>query len=446
MATRAWNYVVTAHKPTVVAPGCVGCFTAPDHLNPRRLLMLDVPAYGRIAAIYLFHPCDEAQDSLFICMERYRYCVLHWDGRKSASYKDNQYIICRSEGDAYNYIGRHTDKGQIGANDAHCRLIGLHIYDGMFKASYLYELFFVEFAMRLLQVIPFGSKGHLDYPFDIRTTMVQDMLRHMKLHCRMMDLFKSIIESVGQVDADGSRYLFGNNSGGLHLLVVTHEQGSAYKDGSIRTVRNGVEISEQVTAKYFSLVSSSSKELLAQWVAPEGFSVNVASANASQRYAPHVTLLPKNNWFIEIMEAAPFSSAYVLPEETELTKQEESLIKEVARDYNTTWMTAVEMLDNDVYIGADNCYNLFTMLKPNDADKALTGGFLVIGQYHLGDYVHRCGPGLLDGDLIESFLGLEPSKMEEVAMMMWLDTDGPSKDSVKAPRKLHYHDHRIEGS
>ncbi|KAF0916346.1 hypothetical protein E2562_005945 [Oryza meyeriana var. granulata] len=78
---RSWNYVVTAHKPTVFTHSCVGNFTAPDHLN----------------------------------------------------------LIVSSEGDTSGHIGRPTDKGQV--------------------------------------------------------------------------------------DLDGSRYLFGDNTGGLHLVVVTHEQG-----------------------------------------------------------------------------------------------------------------------------------------------------------------------------------------------------------------------------
>uniref|UniRef100_A0A0E0FNN9 RSE1/DDB1/CPSF1 C-terminal domain-containing protein n=1 Tax=Oryza nivara TaxID=4536 RepID=A0A0E0FNN9_ORYNI len=62
---------------------------------------------------------------------------------------------------------------------------------------------------------------------------------------------------------------------------------------------------------------------------------------------------------------------------------------ELNRDYNITWMTAVEMLDDYVYIGADNCYNLFTELKRR------VGRLLVIGQYHLGDQVNRFHQGPL---------------------------------------------------
>ncbi|KAL5221717.1 hypothetical protein ABZP36_026430 [Zizania latifolia] len=159
---RSWNYVVTAHKPTVVTHSCVGNFTAPDQLNlivakctrlEIYLLthqglqpMFDVPVYGRIATVELFRPPNEAQDFLFIGTERYRYCVLHWDGRNSD-------LLTRSEGDASNRFGYPTDKGQIGVIDPDCQLVGLHIYDGVFKASYLCTLFLVEFAMLLLEAM-----------------------------------------------------------------------------------------------------------------------------------------------------------------------------------------------------------------------------------------------------------------------------------------------------
>lgn len=39
---------------------------------------------------------------------------------------------------------------------------------------------------------------------------------------------------------------------------------------------------------------------------------------------------------------------------------EEMTIEEIARDYNPNWMTAVEVLDDDIFIGAENSFNLFT--------------------------------------------------------------------------------------
>lgn len=448
--------------------------------------MLDVPIYGRIATLELFRPHGEQQDFLFIATERYKFCVLQWDGEASE-------LITRAMGDVSDRIGRPTDNGQIGIIDPDCRLIGLHLYDGLFK------------------VIPFDNKGQLKEAFNIRLEELQVLdikflygcpkptivvlyqdnkdARHVKtyevalkdkdfiegpwsqnnldngagllipvpmplggviiigeetiVYCsasafKAIPIKPSITRAYGRVDADGSRYLLSDNTGLLHLLVITHEKervtglkiehlgetsvastisyldnavvyvgssygdsqliklnmqpdangsyvevleryvnlgpivdfcvvdlerqgqgqvvtcSGAYKDGSLRVVRNGIGINEQasvelqgikglwslrsstddphdtflvvsfisetrvlamnmedeleeteiegfyaqaqtlfcqnaindqlvqVTASSVRLVSSTSRELLDQWTAPADFSVNVATANASQ--------------------------------------------------------------------------------------------------------------------------------------------------------------------
>ncbi|XP_074558641.1 DNA damage-binding protein 1a [Curcuma longa] len=497
-----WNYVVTAHKPTSVTHSCVGNFTSPQELNliiakctriEIHLLtahglqpMLDVPIYGRIATLELFRPHGEPQDFLFISTERYKFCVLQWDAETSE-------LITRAMGDVSDRIGRPTDNGQIGLIDPDCRLIGLHLYDGLFK------------------VIPFDNKGQLKEAFNIRLEELQVLdikflygcsrptivvlyqdnkdARHVKtyevvlkdkdfvegpwsqnnldngagllipvpmplggviiigeetiVYCngtifKAIPIRPSITRAYGRVDADGSRYLLGDNAGLLHLLVITHERervnglkiehlgettvastisyldnavvyvgssygdsqliklnlqpdakgsyvevlesyvnlgpivdfcvvdlerqgqgqvvtcSGAYKDGSLRIVRNGIGINEQasvelqgikglwslrssindphdsllvvsfisetrvlamnmddeleeseiegfcaeaqtlfcqnaihdqlvqVTANVVRLVSSITRQLLHEWNAPSGYSVNVATANASQ--------------------------------------------------------------------------------------------------------------------------------------------------------------------
>jgi hypothetical protein len=63
---------------------------------------------------------------------------------------------------------------------------------------------------------------------------------------------------------------------------------------------------------------------------------------------------------------------------------EEGAIEERARDYNANWMTAVEILDDDTYLGAENSFNLFTVRKNNDAATDEERGRLeVVGEYHL---------------------------------------------------------------
>jgi DNA damage-binding protein 1 len=43
------------------------------------------------------------------------------------------------------------------------------------------------------------------------------------------------------------------------------------------------------------------------------------------------------------------------------------MLEERARDYSANWMTAVEFLDDDIYLGAESNFNIFTAKKNNDA-------------------------------------------------------------------------------
>ncbi|KAL6499676.1 DNA damage-binding protein 1a [Orobanche gracilis] len=283
-----WNYVVTAHKPTKVTHSCVGNFTGPEDLNlivakctrleihlfsPRGLLpMLDVPIYGRIATLQFFRPHGEAQGFLFVATERYKFCVLQWD-------PETRKLVTRDMRDVSVRIGRPTDNGQIGIIDPDCRLIGLHLYDGLF------------------QVIPFDNNGQLKEAFNIRFKELQVLdikflygcseptivvlykdnkdARHVKTYevalqgecfvegpwsqnnldngadllipvppplCGVLiigeeniayysaNAFKaipikpSVTKAYGRVDRDGSRYLLGDLTGLLSLLVITQEE------------------------------------------------------------------------------------------------------------------------------------------------------------------------------------------------------------------------------
>lgn len=39
------------------------------------------------------------------------------------------------------------------------------------------------------------------------------------------------------------------------------------------------------------------------------------------------------------------------------------MLQEIARDYHANWMTAVEMLNDDVYIGGEGDCNVFTLRR-----------------------------------------------------------------------------------
>lgn len=70
-------------------------------------------------------------------------------------------------------------------------------------------------------------------------------------------------------------------------------------------------------------------------------------------------------------------------------KTMEGSFEEMARDYNPNWMTSIEILDDDTFLGAENFMNLFVCQK----DSAATTDeerqqMQAVGQFHLGDMVN----------------------------------------------------------
>ncbi|XP_015786302.1 DNA damage-binding protein 1 [Tetranychus urticae] len=138
------NYVVTAHKSSTVSACCTGNFTSPTDLNlivakttrfeiylvtPEGLRPVkEVNVYGRITIMKLYRPKGEVQDRLFILTFRNHICILECvrDG-------DNFDIITKAHGDVADTVNRPSETGSIGIIDPECRLIGLRIYDGLFK-------------------------------------------------------------------------------------------------------------------------------------------------------------------------------------------------------------------------------------------------------------------------------------------------------------------------
>ncbi|PNT71609.1 hypothetical protein BRADI_2g32134v3, partial [Brachypodium distachyon] len=296
----AWNYVVTAHKPTAVSHSCVGNFTAPQHLNlivakcnrmeiylltPQGLqLMVDVPLYGTIATLELFRSRSETQDFLFICMERYRCIVLHWDGRNSE-------LITRSGGDVSDFIGCPTDNGQIGVIDPQNRLIGLSLYDGLFKCFYgcarptvvvlhqdnkdsrhvkTYEVAledkdFVEGSWSQSNL---DNSAHLLIPVPLGGVII--IGEHTIVYCsattfKALSIKQSIIRAVGRVDPDGSRYLYGDNTGALHLITSIASTIS-YLDSSLVYIGSRFGDSQLIKLNIQADASASFVEILEQFM------------------------------------------------------------------------------------------------------------------------------------------------------------------------------------
>ncbi|KAJ8941355.1 hypothetical protein NQ314_010418 [Rhamnusium bicolor] len=70
-------------------------------------------------------------------------------------------------------------------------------------------------------------------------------------------------------------------------------------------------------------------------------------------------------------------------------KTMEGSFEEIARDYNPNWMTAVEILDDDVFLGAENSFNMFVCQKDSAATTDEERSQMhEVGQFHIGDMIN----------------------------------------------------------
>ena len=85
-------------------------------------------------------------------------------------------------------------------------------------------------------------------------------------------------------------------------------------------------------------------------------------------------------------------------------------IVERARDHNANYMTAVAVLDDDVFLGAENSFNIFTVMKNAEAASDEDRNRLdVVGEFHLGEFVNRFRKGSLVMRLPDSELSNQPT-------------------------------------
>jgi CPSF A subunit region len=67
----------------------------------------------------------------------------------------------------------------------------------------------------------------------------------------------------------------------------------------------------------------------------------------------------------------------------------EGSFEEIARDYEPNWMTAIEILDDDNFLGAENGMNLFVGQKDSAATTDEERQQMPeVAQFHLGDMVN----------------------------------------------------------
>lgn len=142
----SYNYVVTAHKPTAVTNCITGHFTSENELNlliakNTRIEIFTVAAeglrpvkeiniYGRVAVMKFFRPEGEKKDFLFVLTERYHGCILYYNKIEGS---DSFEIVTKASGDLSDPVGRPPETGVIGIIDPSSKLIGLRLYEGVFK-------------------------------------------------------------------------------------------------------------------------------------------------------------------------------------------------------------------------------------------------------------------------------------------------------------------------
>lgn len=72
---------------------------------------------------------------------------------------------------------------------------------------------------------------------------------------------------------------------------------------------------------------------------------------------------------------------------------EEQKLKESYRDYASNWMTAVEAIDENLFIGSDNSFNLFALKKHVDEEEVHQ--LVEFAQFHNGELINRFRHGSL---------------------------------------------------
>uniref|UniRef100_A0A8C3K559 DNA damage-binding protein 1 n=1 Tax=Calidris pygmaea TaxID=425635 RepID=A0A8C3K559_9CHAR len=326
----SYNYVVTAQKPTAVN-GCVtGHFTSAEDLNlliakNTRLEIYVVTAeglrpvkevgmYGKTAVMELFRPKGESKDLLFILTAKYNACILEYKQNG-----DSIDIITRAHGNVQDRIGRPSETGIIGIIDPECRMIGLRLYDGLFKVIPLdrenKELKAFNIRLEELQVIdvkflygcqapticfvyqdPQGrhvktyevslrekefNKGPwkqenveaeasmviaVPEPFGGAIIIGQESITYHNgdkyLAIAPPIIKQSTIVCHNRVDPNGSRYLLGDMEGRLFMLLLEKEE---QMDGTVTLKDLRVELLGEVGLS-LSLVTSSPRGREAPWL------------------------------------------------------------------------------------------------------------------------------------------------------------------------------------
>lgn len=140
----AHNYIVTAQKPTAVTACVTGNFTSTSDLNlivakssrleiylvtPEGLRPIkEIGINGKIAVMKLFRPAEAQKDLIFILTHRYNAMIL-----ECAVQGDDIEIITKAHGNVADRVGKPAETGILAVIDPKARVIGMRLYEGLFK-------------------------------------------------------------------------------------------------------------------------------------------------------------------------------------------------------------------------------------------------------------------------------------------------------------------------
>lgn len=140
----AHNYIVTAQKPTAVTACVTGNATTSSDLNlivakssrleiylvtPEGLRPIkEIGINGKIAVMKLFRPAEAKKDLIFILTHRYNAMIL-----ECVVQGDDIEIVTKAHGNVADRVGKPAETGILAVIDPKARVIGMRLYEGLFK-------------------------------------------------------------------------------------------------------------------------------------------------------------------------------------------------------------------------------------------------------------------------------------------------------------------------
>ncbi|KAK1256749.1 DNA damage-binding protein 1a [Acorus gramineus] len=121
-------------------------------------------------------------------------------------------------------------------------------------------------------------------------------------------------------------------------------------------------------------------------------------------------------------------------------KREEGRFEELAHDRHMNWITAVEILDDDVFICAENKFNLLTLRTNAEAPTKEKRALLkTVGEYHLGEFVNCFHHGSL-------VMRLPGSELEKVPTIIFGTVNGAIGIIASLPSDLYIFLEQLQAS